>query len=407
MSRVTESLSIQQARKLVLLSQRVPPQKHKGSALEATLSAIENLGYIQIDTISVIERAHHHTLWNRNPRYNSSHLELLLSDKQIFEYWSHAAAYLPMRDYRYSLIRKQAIASGEEKHWYDLDRRLMLSVLKRIEQEGPLMAKDFEHKGKKTEDWTSKPARRALEYLFMQGELMIHCRKKFHKVYDLTERVIPKNTDCSLPSPKEYARFLISRYLNANGLGQAAEIGYLLKNTKPLISECLQEMNSNSELIQINVGGNNYFALPSSLELLEKTLPYGKLKILSPFDNLLIQRKRMLALFNFDYQIECYVPESKRKFGYFSLPILWDGRLIARMDCKADRKNSLLHIKYLAIESGLVKTDAFAHALSKELKPFLQFNKCYSLRLHTSNPPGIKPTLEKALNELMSIRKSR
>ncbi len=158
MTRTTESLSIQQARKLVLLSQRVPPANQTGSALGATLSAIENLGYIQIDTISVIERAHHHTLWNRNPRYSSSHLDLLLAEKQIFEYWSHAAAYLPMRDYRYSLPRKQAIANGEQDHWYDRDKGLMLSVLKRIEQEGPLMSKDFEHRGEKTGDWTSKPA---------------------------------------------------------------------------------------------------------------------------------------------------------------------------------------------------------------------------------------------------------
>ena len=97
---MTESLSIQQARKLVLLSQRLPPAKQTGSAIAATLSAIEHLGYIQIDTISVIQRAHHHTLWNRNPRYKTSHLNKLVADKQVFEYWAHAAAYLPMRDYR-------------------------------------------------------------------------------------------------------------------------------------------------------------------------------------------------------------------------------------------------------------------------------------------------------------------
>lgn len=110
---MTKSLSIQQARKLVLLSQWLPPTKQNGGAIAGTLSAIEHLGYIQIDTISAIQRAHHHTLWNRNPRYQTSHLDQLIADKQVFEYWSHAAAYLPMRDYRYSLPRKQAIASGD------------------------------------------------------------------------------------------------------------------------------------------------------------------------------------------------------------------------------------------------------------------------------------------------------
>lgn len=121
---MTESLSVQQARKLVLLSQRLPPKKQVGKAIAVTLSTIEQLGYIQIDTISAIQRAHHHTLWNRNPRYKSSHLDQLLCDKKIFEFWSHAAAYLPMRDYRYSLVRKQAIANGAQKHWYECDERL-------------------------------------------------------------------------------------------------------------------------------------------------------------------------------------------------------------------------------------------------------------------------------------------
>jgi len=224
MAKKAESLSIHQARKLLLLSQRLPPSKQSGSAIAATLSSIEHLGYIQIDTISAIQRAHHHTLWNRNPRYKNSHLDRLSADKKIFEYWSHAAAYLPMRDFRYSLPRKVAIAVSDENHWYERDEKLMKSILKRIASEGPLMAKDFEHKGKKTREWTSKPSKRALENLFMQGELMVPYRNNFHKVYDLTERVLPDNVDTSLPSPEEFARFLITRYLQANGLGQASEI---------------------------------------------------------------------------------------------------------------------------------------------------------------------------------------
>jgi uncharacterized protein YcaQ len=399
---MTDSLSIQQARKLVLLSQRLPPAKPAGSAIAATLSAIEHLGYIQIDTISVIQRAHHHTLWNRNPRYLTSHLNQLIANKQVFEYWSHAAAFLPMRDYRYSLPRKLAIASGNQNHWYERDKRLMKSVLGRIAAKGPLMAKDFEHTGKKSGDWKSKPAKRALEYLFMQGELMVPYRVNFHKVYDLTERVLPEDTDTTQPDPKEYARFLIIRYLQANGLGQSAEIAYLLKNTKPLVSATLQEMVLNRELLQISAGGNSYYALPASLELLSKPLARSKLKILSPFDNLLIQRKRMQALFGFDYLVECYVPETKRQYGYFSLPVLWDGKLVARMDCKAERKKSLLHIHHLALEPGLVKTDAFALALHKELVSFMQFNNCSHLQLHRTTPANFKPVLQSVINNLTS-----
>ena len=397
---MTESLSIPQARKLVLLSQRLPPPKPTGSAISATLSAIEHLGYIQIDTISVIQRAHHHTLWNRNPRYQPSQLDQLVDDKQVFEYWSHAAAYLPMRDYKYSLPRKRAIANGDQTHWYVRDEQLIKSVLQRITTEGPLMAKDFESTGKKTGEWKSKPAKRALETLFMQGELMVPCRVNFHKVYDLTERVLPEGIDTAPPSPEEYARFLITRYLQANGLGQPAEMAYLLKGTKPLVSATLQEMVSNRELLKVHVGSDSYYALPASLELLSQPLARSKLKILSPFDNLLIQRKRMQALFGFDYQIECYVPEAKRQYGYFSLPILWDGKLVARLDCKAERKKSRLHIHHLALEPGLVKTDAFFLALQKELVPFLQFNNCSHIQLHRTSPAHLKPVLQNVLNGL-------
>ncbi|NQT63195.1 MAG: winged helix-turn-helix domain-containing protein [Candidatus Marinimicrobia bacterium] len=400
-----ESLSLEQARKLVLLSQGLPPVNQNGSAVSATLSSIEHLGYIQIDTISAIQRAHHHTLWNRNPRYKISHLDELVRDKHIFEYWSHAASYLPMHDFRYSLPRKLAIASGNQGHWWGRDEKLMDTVRQRIAAEGPLMAKDFEYTGKKMGAWESKPAKRALEYLFMQGELMSPYRVNFHKVYDLAERVLPAAIDTTPPTPEEHVRFLIIRYLQANGLGQSSEIAYLRRNTKATVSVTVEEMVSSGELHQINVGGDNgniYYALPASLELLSKPLALNKLKILSPFDNLLIQRKRMQALFGFDYQLECYLPETKRQYGYFSLPVLWDGKLVARMDCKADRKKELLHIHHLILESGLKKINDFARALSIELKSFMKFNDCEHLQLQRCSPVSFKSELQELLSNTPS-----
>ena len=140
---MTETLSLDEARKLVLLSQWPPGAGRAGRALDATLAAVRHLGYVQIDTISVVERAHHHTLWSRSRRYRPAHLQRLLEDKKIFEYWSHAAAYLPMEDYRFSLPRMRAIAGGQ-RHWFAPDRRMMKKVLQRISAEGPLRARDFE-----------------------------------------------------------------------------------------------------------------------------------------------------------------------------------------------------------------------------------------------------------------------
>lgn len=379
---MTEALSIKQARKLVLLSQRLPARKQKGTALSATLSAIEHLGYVQMDTISVIQRAHHHTLWNRNPRYQPNHLDALISSKQVFEYWSHAAAYLPMRDFRYSLYRKQAILSGYQSHWYKRNHQVMEEVLSRIEQEGPLMARNFDGDGRKLVAWQHKSAKMALENLYMQGDLMVSSRVNFQKVYDLTERVLPQEVNTTIPTKEEYARYLIFSYLRANGIAQLTEISYLLKGIKPLISLTIKELVANQEVVPVSVKGIEYYSTPETLSLLNRSYQLNKLHILSPFDNLLIQRKRMQSLFDFDYLIECYTPEVKRKFGYFSLPILWNGQLIARMDCKAFKDEARLEIFHLALETKLKKVDDFIFSLKKTLSLFMKFNGCETMVLH-------------------------
>jgi len=209
-----QRLATEEARNIILHSQKLL------STNNTTLSTLEHLGYIQIDTLSVIQRAHHHTLWTRDPNYQTSELDDLVEEGKVFEYWSHAASYFPIREYRYTLPMKQAILKNEQKHWYDKDEKLMSLVLERIKNEGALMARDFEGTSKKGKDWTSKPAKKALECLFIQGELMISSRKNFHKVYDLTQRVLPHNIDTSVPSREEHIRFLITKYLKVNALGQ-------------------------------------------------------------------------------------------------------------------------------------------------------------------------------------------
>ncbi|TBR40972.1 winged helix DNA-binding domain-containing protein [Marinomonas agarivorans] len=397
-----QTLSLNDARKLILLSQQLPPKAQSGSSLANTQHIIEQLGYVQIDTLSVVQRAHHHTLWSRNHRYKPSHLDQLQKDKKVFEYWSHAAAYLPMRDYRFSLYKKQAIKDGRQKHWHNPDPKLMVSILERIKNEGPLMAKDFgdastshatankNAKNKQAKkEWSSNPYKQALETLFMRGDLMIAERRNFHKVYDIAERVIPEHANTSVPNDKEYAAFLVVRFLQAHGIGNASEISYLLKNIKPIVSSTLDEMVEQGDLVRLSVNKMTYYALPTALDLLNKPLSRSKAKILSPFDNLLIQRKRTQALFNFDYLLECYVPAAKRQFGYFCLPILWDGKLVARADCKADKKSGVLKVISLVTEPTLKqryhhKQSKFMDALEKELQAFAAFNDCQEFHIQQS-----------------------
>jgi len=373
------SLSLKEAQKVVLLSQGIHTNNKVKNKIEATYKIIEALNYVQIDSISVVERAHHHSIWNRAEKYEPSHIEQLLADKQIFEYWSHAAAYIPMIDYRYSLVRKRAFAQGDE-HWFSKDKKSMAFVLERIKAEGPLQAKDFKDTRKtKSGWWDWKPAKKALEQLFMEGELMVVKRQSFQKVYDVTERVIPSTIDKSMPSEEEYFQHLIMNYLNANAIGTAEQITYLLKGQKKLATLYCQQMLEAGLIITVCVNNQSYFALPTISNLLNKKLSRNKVKILSPFDNLLIQRKRTKVLFNYDYQIECYVPAVKRKVGYFSLPILFGSQFVARMDAKMDRKLGVLNIINLHLE--IEKADGFVVELKKTLNKFLAFNNGKSIQV--------------------------
>ena len=378
-------LSPAQARKIILLSQKMHQAIRSGS--KGVLDIIEQLTYIQIDSISVVQRAHHHTLWSRFKNYQPSVLQTLEAQKQVFEYWSHAAAYLPMRDYRFSLPRKQAIASGQ-KHWHTKDPKLAKFILQRITTEGPLQAKDFEHKrvSKTSGWWDWKPAKKALEQLFMEGELMVLKRQGFQKVYDLTERVLPDNIDTNTPSETEYIQHLIYTFLRAQGLGTPAEMSYLLRGLKTsILLECGNLLEA-GKLIKIQVKQQEYYALAEVIDLLSQSLSRNKVRILSPFDNILIQRKRLKALFDYDYQIECYVPAEKRQYGYFTLPVLWGQNFAGRVDMKMDRRTSILHLNNLYIETN--KKTEFLQALQPALKDFMAFNQASELQVHKISSEG-------------------
>jgi len=375
-------LTLQQARKLALVSQQLPNSVFS-RGLKGTFEAINHLGYVQIDTISVVERAHHHTLYNRVPYYRHGYLDKLVEQRKIFEYWSHAAAYLPFDDYRFCLPRMHAIKQGQ-RHWYKKNSRLMKYVLQRITSDGALQAKDFEeHQGFSGGMWEWGPIKQAIEHLFMQGDLLVTKRNNFQKVFDLAERVVPSDLSTKKPSRIEYAHYLIDRYLKAHGIGHLSEFGYLRKTMGPTIKQALNEKIESGDVLEVKLKtkSEQLFVTPGFETLLDQRLAHSKAKILSPFDNLVIQRKRILRLFNFDYQLECYLPEVKRKHGYFTLPILWKGNLVARMDAKADRKNKVFIIRNLELEKKLKKVDEFGYYFSRSLNEFSDFNGCDEIRV--------------------------
>lgn len=366
-------ISVEEARSLVLKSQGL---LGNASWKENPLQVIEHLGYIQIDTLAVIARAHHHTLWSRTAGYQENILDQLLQEKKVFEYWSHAASYLPMRDFRFSLPCKQIYAKGKS-HWFGQDRRMKNYVLDRIKAEGSLQSKDFEDPRQSSGSWYSwKPAKRALEQLFMEGKLMVAERKGFQKLYDLADRVLPPGIDTAFPSEDEFAQHLILRAIAAHGLATAEEIGYLRGYAKKAIAKNIRKLLKENVLTEVQVEDTTYYTLQGHCEALLPLDASNEVHILSPFDNAIVQRKRLQRLFGFDYTLECYVPEHKRKFGYFCLPVLYGNQFVARLDPKADRAAKTFYIRRFHQEKGWKATERFEIALAEKLKTFAAFNGC-------------------------------
>ncbi|MFT5399764.1 MAG: hypothetical protein ACI822_001694 [Gammaproteobacteria bacterium] len=363
-------------RRIAINQQGLLREANFGRGKAATLRAIEHIGYVQIDTISVVERAHHHVLWSRVPNYRPGFLDQLVKERQLFEYWFHAAAWLPMRDYRFSLPRMHQ--RNGERNWYtECDSKLIDQILRRVGDEGPLRARDFEDTrlGKK-EWWDWKPAKQALEQLFMQGDLMVTRREGFQKVYDLPERVLPVGVDTREPDIDEFAAHLVDINIAAHGLVTLKSSAYLRKGKalRLAINDCLQAGVESGKLSNIRVNREAEYFVDN--QLLEGRAPaaMARVRILSPFDNLVIQRERLRELFQYNYQIECYVPEPKRQFGYFCLPLLYRDKLVGRLDCKVHRKHQCLEIKAEHIEKTV---DAeFGKALQRAILEFARFNGC-------------------------------
>lgn len=364
--------------------------------------ALDRLGYVQIDTISVVARAHHHTLWSRVSNYRDDHINRLIGRGEAFEYWSHAAAFLPMRDYRFALPAMAAFRNGEERWMRSKEPKLMRSVLDRVRAEGPLRARDFgQRKRGATGWWDWKPAKGALEQLFMQGELMCARRDGLEKVYDLTERVLPQDTVTVSPSVEEHAAHLIDSTLRAHGIASLRAFTYGIclgeRNgpTRAAVKSLLNERVHAGSLDTVQAGdGPLCYGSPEVLAERPRKPP-ATVRILSPFDNSIIQRQRTLALFEFDFLLECYVTEAKRRWGYFCLPVLFGDGFVGRMDCKAHRKSGLFEIKHLHIEKPLA--EAFDPAFSAAVWDYAKYTGCHSVEVSRVSPQNHRPRIARCL----------
>lgn len=390
---------LKQLQRLSLQSQGLTTKYPFGKGKQAALSALERLGYVQIDTLSVVERAHHHTLWSRLPDYQPAYLAQLVEERKAFEYWFHAASYLPMKDYRYALPKMLRYKRGETPYYRNVDSKVLRDVMDKIRIDGPLKTRDFTSSPKKPGSWWNwKPTKVALEKLFMQGDLMICGREGMEKIYDLTERVLPETTDTTEPSDREYAEYLVKTNLRAYGVSTVKQITHLRKgnalrkNTELVLQNMLEEKT----VQEIRLDGMpTMYVLSELLENPIKKLSPG-IRFLSPFDNAVIHRERLVQLFDYDFRLECYVPKAKRQYGYFCLPILFGDEFIGRMDCKAHRKNNQLELIHLHIEKRQDAIELWLEPLVEAIWQFALFNGCQSIRISQVSPASLSETVKRS-----------
>ena len=370
-----------EARRIWLHAQRLDVREPFGAGAEAIADAVAHLGYVQIDTINVIERCHHHILQSRIPDYRRDHLHQAQTvDKTVFEYWTHALSYLPTKDLPFFIgaMRRYRQSKG---NWYAATKTGDLrKVLGRIRRNGALTIRDIDDDVlvDKEHLWASrKPSKRALQLAFYTGILTISERVGMLKTYELMDRHFGWAKRPRPATERAVVEYLLDRALRAQGVVSLDSVCYHDAPSKPAIRRLIEARVRRGELIPIALEGAGKLEHWAHPDASETRGPAPEMvHILSPFDPLIIQRKRTHLLFDYDHCFEAYVPKEKRRFGYFALPVLVDGDIVAAIDLKTDRKKQeLLVQKWTWIGSwvGRGPRKLLKHRIETELHRFERF----------------------------------
>ncbi|MCS0501021.1 winged helix-turn-helix domain-containing protein [Ancylobacter mangrovi] len=353
------------------------------------LALIEAIGFVQVDSIATVERAHHHILFARNPGYRREHLTALLEkDGALFEHWTHDAAIIPSAFYPYW---KHRFAQARERlaerwrSWHENGFESYVDhVLERVRREGRLMARDFEQDpetGKRPPGgwWNWHPEKTALEYHWRTGTFAIAAREGFQKVYDLAERVIPAGPYAGEVDRAAFVDWACASALERLGFATHGEIAAFWDLVSPdeakrWVGENAHRLEPVSIALADGSRARASHAFAGAREAFDALpAPPSRLRVLSPFDPLLRDRNRAERLFGFNYRIEVFVPAPKRVYGYYVFPILEGDRMVGRIDMKADRKTGTLDVRRLWLEKGVRASAGRLDALDAELARIARF----------------------------------
>jgi uncharacterized protein len=364
------TLSPANARAMWMRAQRLDETEPFGAGPEAARAAIEQLGYVQIDTINVIERCHHHILYSRIPAYRRSDLAHLQSaEKSAFEYWTHALSYVPTADLPYFIPAMKAYRDNPSAWFGSVTKAEVSAMTRRLKAEGPLSIRDIDDDElvDKTHPWASrKPSKRVLQLMFYQGLVAVSAREGMVKTYDLIDRHFAWDKAPRPATERQVTAYLLDRALRSQGVVSLDSICHLNAPAKKAVRELIDARVKRRQLVPLTIDGAEkvlHWTTPDALETVAH--------ILSPFDPLIIQRKRLKLMFGYDHIFEAYVPAAKRQYGYFALPVLVDDKVVAAVDLKTDRQaGKLLVQKWTWLEDAGVEAKT---AIDLELGRFERF----------------------------------
>ncbi len=396
-------LTLDNARALMLAAQGLLEPPQQPATKQDVLATIRRMGVLQIDSINIIARSPYLVLWSRLGAYDPRWLDELLSEGQLFEYWSHAASFLPIEEY--PLYRRRMIERAERAaSWLGEHHELAERLLKTIREGDAVRSATFARAdGRVGTWWDWKPEKIALEYLFDTGDLMVARRENFQRVYDVRDRVLPTWDVAPLLSAYDVRRTHILKTVRALGVTPARWVADYFRIPKRNIATEMAQLAHEGALVEVGVEGWTVpaYVHPINLALANAAsrgeLVPGLTTLLSPFDPLVWDRARALELWNFHYRIEVYTPAAKRQYGYYTLPILHRGALVGRLDPKAHRSKGVFEVRALHFEPGVEVTDEMLQALANTLRSCAVWHNTPDIRIVESDRAGIAAALQALL----------
>jgi hypothetical protein len=390
----------------------------------------EDTGGIQLDSINVVERAHHLTLWSRFGPYERRALERLIYRRRLlFEYWAHAACLVPVGHFppwRRAML-DYCTRNRSWGTWLQKNRAVLRAVERAIREKGPLGNADFEKRPPRGGErpttqagwWNWEPVTHALDYLWMSGRTLVHSRLHFQKRFDLAERVLPEAVALDAPSREQFRRWHLRRSLHAMGVATETDLRMYLSFPRLEVAErrrALGTLLAAGEVVEVAVAGDRgkWYALAEDLPALARAGRRRRVArgttLLAPFDSFLWHRERTSRLFGFDYRIEVYTPAHKRVHGYYTLPLFHDGLLLGRLDLKNHRAERRLEVKNVHFERwfaagerppaaawGVIDCDAALDGAAESLRSLATFVGADRVTLGRVTPSRLAVPLRRAL----------